>query len=446
MCCVMPPASDVGHLGLADGVEQRGLAVVDVAHDGDHRSAVAQVGLIVDELVDLVLLFLGVLDLDLALELLGQDDDGVVGQRLRDGDHLAQLDHGLDDLGRAHLQRFGEVLDGGAARHRHRALGSGRRLALDRRPCRRRPSARRDGRLRTLAALAAGLRVDDDPPTGRLVVATPNAEGAATPVGLRPAAGFLGVPAAGAAAGFAARGRSSCRARGAGTAGRRPGAGRSPGRAGRLSSGRRGVPRVPRARTAGTLRRLPRDAVPRRSVPRAVQPRCSGVASAAGLGCDDGRLFTFAVHRSRRLDPLAQRDSGSDHRGHIVQARFRPRGLGPLGPGLRAEAAAGRGGRAPSAAPGRGAAPSAARGCEPSVVARLVGRGLQRSGHGSATDGADGSAPSAFDGRRRLGGTRLGRGLGRLRRRSLSDGRGLGLLRGSGFRSRGAFRSRRCRR
>ncbi len=27
------------HMGRADGVEQRGLAVVDVAHDGDHRRA-----------------------------------------------------------------------------------------------------------------------------------------------------------------------------------------------------------------------------------------------------------------------------------------------------------------------------------------------------------------------------------------------------------------------
>ena len=37
MCCVMPPASPPDHVGLADGVEQRGLAVVDVAHDGDDR-------------------------------------------------------------------------------------------------------------------------------------------------------------------------------------------------------------------------------------------------------------------------------------------------------------------------------------------------------------------------------------------------------------------------
>ena len=27
------------HIGRADGVEQRGLAVIDMAHDGDHRRA-----------------------------------------------------------------------------------------------------------------------------------------------------------------------------------------------------------------------------------------------------------------------------------------------------------------------------------------------------------------------------------------------------------------------
>ena len=41
MCWVMPPASRLGDVGLADGVEQRGLAVVDVAHDGDHRRRAA---------------------------------------------------------------------------------------------------------------------------------------------------------------------------------------------------------------------------------------------------------------------------------------------------------------------------------------------------------------------------------------------------------------------
>ena len=39
MCCVMPPASRSATRVVADGVEQAGLAVVDVAHDGDDRRA-----------------------------------------------------------------------------------------------------------------------------------------------------------------------------------------------------------------------------------------------------------------------------------------------------------------------------------------------------------------------------------------------------------------------
>ena len=48
MCWVMPPASPAGDVGVADGVEQRGLAVVDVAHDGDDRRARLEIlGLVV---------------------------------------------------------------------------------------------------------------------------------------------------------------------------------------------------------------------------------------------------------------------------------------------------------------------------------------------------------------------------------------------------------------
>ena len=39
MCCVMPPASPAATLDFADDVEQRGFAVVNVAHDGDDRRA-----------------------------------------------------------------------------------------------------------------------------------------------------------------------------------------------------------------------------------------------------------------------------------------------------------------------------------------------------------------------------------------------------------------------
>ena len=42
MCCVMPPASPATTFGLTDGVEQRRLAVVDVAHDGDDGRARVQ--------------------------------------------------------------------------------------------------------------------------------------------------------------------------------------------------------------------------------------------------------------------------------------------------------------------------------------------------------------------------------------------------------------------
>ena len=69
MCWVMPPASVVDDRRLADGVEQRRLAVVDVAHDRDHRRARLEVvGLVLER--DLLVLLVGrMLDDHLALEL-----------------------------------------------------------------------------------------------------------------------------------------------------------------------------------------------------------------------------------------------------------------------------------------------------------------------------------------------------------------------------------------
>ncbi len=67
-----------GHLGLADGVEQRGLAVVDVTHDRDDRRALDHlVGrVVVDRLVGH--LVGRVLDVDLLVEAVGQDLDRLV--------------------------------------------------------------------------------------------------------------------------------------------------------------------------------------------------------------------------------------------------------------------------------------------------------------------------------------------------------------------------------
>ena len=85
------------HLGAADVVQQRGLAVVHVAHDGDHRSARQQFG------VFLTRIFVGEgfwivqrRHHGLVAHFFHHDHGGVLVQRLVDGDHLAHLHQGLD--------------------------------------------------------------------------------------------------------------------------------------------------------------------------------------------------------------------------------------------------------------------------------------------------------------------------------------------------------------
>ena len=79
-----------GDLGLADRVQQRGLAVVDVAHDRDDRRALDQVLLgVLEDRLDLDVVG-GVDDLDLLVELVGEHLDRVVGERLRERRHLAE--------------------------------------------------------------------------------------------------------------------------------------------------------------------------------------------------------------------------------------------------------------------------------------------------------------------------------------------------------------------
>ena len=92
MCWVMPPASVGGDVGVADGVEHGGLAVVDVTHDHNHRGCAAadprrRVLAVVDD---------AFLDGDnhLALDNLaphfrGDDSGGVIVDDIRDGGHDA---------------------------------------------------------------------------------------------------------------------------------------------------------------------------------------------------------------------------------------------------------------------------------------------------------------------------------------------------------------------
>src|SRR5918994_211087 len=100
-----------GHLGLADGVEQRRLAVVDVAHDGHDGGARLEVLVVVLERRLRVLLVRDVDDLDLLVELVREHLDGVVGQRLGQRGHLAQLHQLLDDVGDRDAQVLRDVLD-----------------------------------------------------------------------------------------------------------------------------------------------------------------------------------------------------------------------------------------------------------------------------------------------------------------------------------------------
>ena len=102
-----------GDVGLADGVQDAGLAVVDVAHDADDRRTCHQIGLVV-LLLDEQPLLDGDVDLVLHLgaELLGDQGGGVEVDHVVDGVHLAHL-HALgNDLAGLLLEAGGQLADG----------------------------------------------------------------------------------------------------------------------------------------------------------------------------------------------------------------------------------------------------------------------------------------------------------------------------------------------
>ncbi len=102
-------------LRVADRVEQRRLAVVDVAHDRDDRRTRDErlFGIVVR--LRLVALLVGrVLDLHLALELGADQLHFLVGERLRRRAHLAEGHENLDQLRHWDAERLREVADGDA--------------------------------------------------------------------------------------------------------------------------------------------------------------------------------------------------------------------------------------------------------------------------------------------------------------------------------------------
>ena len=116
-------------VGVADRVEQRGLAVVDVAHHRDDRRAapargVVFVVVVTEQCLELELGFLAGLDEQhLGAERLGDELDHLVGQRLRAGDHLARVEQQADEVGGGAVQLGRELLDGDAALDDDLAVG-----------------------------------------------------------------------------------------------------------------------------------------------------------------------------------------------------------------------------------------------------------------------------------------------------------------------------------
>ena len=124
------------HVGLADGVEQRRLAVIDVAHDGDDRRARLQRALFV--------LFADEARLDVRLghalgrvaELLHDELGGIDVDHIVDFVHRAFFHQVLDDVDGALGHAVGELLDRDDLRDHHLAddlltrLGNTHRLEL----------------------------------------------------------------------------------------------------------------------------------------------------------------------------------------------------------------------------------------------------------------------------------------------------------------------------
>ncbi len=101
------------HVGGADGVEQRGLAVVDVAHDGDHRGTRLEIDLVLVGGAHQAFLDVGFGDALRRVAELTHDELGRIGV-----DHIVDLVHGallheqLDDVHGALRHAVGELLDG----------------------------------------------------------------------------------------------------------------------------------------------------------------------------------------------------------------------------------------------------------------------------------------------------------------------------------------------
>ena len=117
-------------VGRANGVEQRSLAVIDVAHDGDDRRARQQVRRIVRR-VEHALFDVGLGDAAHGVaEFLGDELGGVGVDRVGDLRHVTLLHQDADHVDRALGHAVGQFLDGDRLREDHFAGDLFLRLAV----------------------------------------------------------------------------------------------------------------------------------------------------------------------------------------------------------------------------------------------------------------------------------------------------------------------------
>ena len=99
------------HIGIADGVEQRGLAVVDVTHDRDHRGARYEIFFLVGD-VEQAFLDVGLGDAMDRVAEFGGDQLGSIGIDHVAGLHdLALLHEEFDDIDRALRHALRQLLN-----------------------------------------------------------------------------------------------------------------------------------------------------------------------------------------------------------------------------------------------------------------------------------------------------------------------------------------------
>ncbi len=107
------------HLGTTNVVEQRGLAMVDVTHDGHDRRTGDRLAFELQQLGQLFFQRVVADQLDLVAQFFGDQLSGLLIQHLVNGDRRTHLEHELDDFGRFHRHLLGQFghSDGLADRH-----------------------------------------------------------------------------------------------------------------------------------------------------------------------------------------------------------------------------------------------------------------------------------------------------------------------------------------